>query len=231
MSIVRTVQSQLNKVLYFNGVDNYIKFSASSSLDVRYSFSVLAWVMPVTDSDFSIFSWQFPRGTWGTHVWRVWQALFTRIVGRRGEWTTYLNVGSIPTKQWSFPASTYDYNSGVVKHYVNTSFAGQLSIGSYELSTNGDAYTGKVPWDARALNGFIAQILVYSRPLSISEITYNMLNPNSPLRDGLVLWLDARACDTSSNICYDLSGNNNHGTIYGAQVVTLPSPVRAGGTL
>jgi hypothetical protein len=214
--------------MYFSGVNSYIKFSASSSLDVRYSFTVLAWVKPITGGDFPIFNWQFPGGTWGTHVWRVDQALFTRVITRTGGWTTLLNVGSIPTKQWSFSTSTYDYGSGVIKHYVNASFAGQLSIGSYELSTNGDTYTGKVPWDGRALNGYIAQILVYSRALSASEIIHNMSNPNNPIRGGLVLWLDARACDISKNICYDLSGNGNHGTMYNVSIVTLPNQIAPG---
>jgi hypothetical protein len=74
-------------------------------------------------------------------------------------------------------------------------------------------------------------ILIYSRALSDSEIIHNMSNPNNPIRNGLVLWLDARACDTSKNICWDLSGNGNHGTMYGVQIVSLSNPVRVGGSL
>jgi hypothetical protein len=81
------------------------------------------------------------------------------------------------------------------------------------------------------LKGYMAQLLIYTRALSDSEVVWNYNNPNNPVKDGLVLWLDARACDASRGICYDLSGNNNHGIMYGAQVVTLPSPIRAGGGL
>lgn len=79
---------------------------------------------------------------------------------------------------------------------------------------------------------YIAQLLVYrGRMLSAPEIVHNMLNPSNPVRDGLVLWLDARACDPARGVCYDLSGNGNHGTMYNVQVVQLPNPVRVGGTL
>jgi hypothetical protein len=71
-------------------------------------------------------------------------------------------------------------------------------------------------------------ILVYSRSLSGPEVLHNMLNPNNPIRDNLVLWLDARACDTSRNVCYDLSGNNNHGTMYNVSIVTLPNQIAPG---
>jgi hypothetical protein len=74
------------------------------------------------------------------------------------------------------------------------------------------------------------QLLVYSRALEDSEIQWNYLYPDNPIRNGLVLWLQA----SPENIrdidgdgvpeWVDLSGNNNHGKVYGAGLVQLVKP-------
>jgi hypothetical protein len=90
-------------------------------------------------------------------------------------------------------------------------------------------YIGSEKGGGRFFQGFIAQVLIYKdKALSVFEIQHNMLNSNNPVRDGLVLWLDVRACDASKNICYDLSGNGNHGTMYNVSIVTLPNQIAPG---
>jgi hypothetical protein len=69
--------------------------------------------------------------------------------------------------------------------------------------------------------GFIAQVLIYSRALSGSEIQYNYQNPNNPITNGLVLWLQADPKYISGNTWLDLSGYGNNGTIYNAQLIQL----------
>jgi hypothetical protein len=74
------------------------------------------------------------------------------------------------------------------------------------------------------------QLLIYSRALSDSEILWNYQHPDSPVRDGLVLWLQAdpayiRDIDGDGVPEWvDLSGNNNNGKIYGARLVQLIKP-------
>lgn len=70
-------------------------------------------------------------------------------------------------------------------------------------------------------NGDIAFIRVYNRPLSDSEIQYNYMNMNNPIKNGLILWLHWDSVDTVNNVWEDKSGNNNNGTIYGAQLVDI----------
>jgi hypothetical protein len=145
---------------------------------------------------------------------------------------------------WVNVAHSFSLTDRVFAGYVNGARVYSATVPSTEatiLEWNPD--TARHPWMYRRLvlganvhgteNMKMMQgnILVYSRSLSDSEVTWNYNNPNNPIRDGLVLWLDARACDASRNICYDLSGNNNHGTMYNVSIVTLPSPVRAGGRL
>jgi len=69
--------------------------------------------------------------------------------------------------------------------------------------------------------GYIYNVLIYNFALSQSQIQYNMANPDNPIRDGLLLWLQADPAYISGNTWYDLSGNNNNGTIYGATLVQL----------
>lgn len=82
--------------------------------------------------------------------------------------------------------------------------------------------------------GYIAQVLVYSRALSDSEIRFNYINPYNPVRNGLILWLQAdpqyiKDIDGDGLLEWlDLSGFNNHCKIYGARLVELTrTPARA----
>jgi hypothetical protein len=231
MSIVRTIQTPLNKALYFDGVDDRVDLG--SSLTLVTDFTVLLWVSIVTHRA----SW---TGVAGNTIWidRNWWV----ILGSAWSYGIEVGVaftGGIVSGGVGAPgASTWAHvglskSGNIVKGYYNGVLSGTWTgSGDYKLDVN-----VKVGIGARNGAGYapsnvvVSQFLFYSRPLSDTEIRWNYSNPNNPVRDGLVLWLDARACDASKNTCYDLSGNNNHGTIYGAQVVTLPSPVRAGGRL
>jgi hypothetical protein len=92
-------------------------------------------------------------------------------------------------------------------------------------------YIGRDGWNYARV--FISNVLVYSRALSDSEILFNYNNPDNPVRNGLVLWLQAHP-DNIKDIdgdgvpeWLDLSGFGNHGKIYGATLVKLiRDPVR-----
>jgi len=105
------------------------------------------------------------------------------------------------------------YKNGVQVGYTNS------------WSTSNIYYTSdswQIPKHLGGIQRYIAFIRIYSRALSRSEILHNYRNPNNPIRDGLVLWLDAR--NVIGNTWYDLSGYGNNGTIYGATQVSLFNP-------
>ena len=105
-------------------------------------------------------------------------------------------------------------------------------VSSGLLTVTSGSVTGNGGWIGRAWDryhcGFIFQVLIYSRALSDSEIQYNYQYPDNPVRNGLVLWLQAdpqyiKDIDGDGRLEWiDLSGYNNHGKIYGAQLVQLP---------
>ena len=71
------------------------------------------------------------------------------------------------------------------------------------------------------------QLLVYTRDLSDSEVQWNYLYPDNPVRNGLYVWLQAdpnyiKDIDGDGVLEWvDLSGYGNHGKVYGAMLVEL----------
>jgi len=73
-------------------------------------------------------------------------------------------------------------------------------------------------------NVAVWQVLVYNRALSDSEIAQLYSNPTNPIRDGLVLWLQADPAYIQGSTWIDLSGNGNNATLYNVQLVQLVTP-------
>jgi len=227
----RTAQPPLNKAMYFDGVDDRIQIPISSSLMNFYAKSVILLLRPFSYPSV----WEpYDGGYWVSPYGDLYQnigtSLFYYLKNNAG---TVVSMGyGIPSSElytWHHLTTTWDgltaklyFNSKLV---ASTSFSGTLASSAYP-HTIGSRFNGEYPF-----KGYMAQVLIYSRALSNSEIIHNMSNPNNPIRDGLVLWLDARACDTSKNICWDLSGNGNHGTMYNVQIVSLPNQVVVGGRM
>jgi hypothetical protein len=227
----RTAQPPLNGALYFDGVDDYVEVASNP---IENAFTIILWDssfrepgQPVIYASLVGMMRDNNNGV-SLRVSTKWPDRVYQVEWRFNG-TSYTREYLLdPFNVWRYVTLTYDgatyrlYLDGVLRTYNNVPLPPlnpRIRIG-HDFS-----------WYPEGVKAFIAGTLIYSRTLSDPEIIHNMLNPNNPIRDGLVLWLDARACYASKNICYDLSGNNNHGTIYGAQVVTLPSPVRAGGGL
>jgi hypothetical protein len=87
----------------------------------------------------------------------------------------------------------------------------KASIG---YSTDPFAVGAHITQGASYFNGFIDEVRFYNRALTAEEIQYNYQHPDTPITDGLVLWLDFN--EGSGTTAYDKSGNGNDGTIYGA---------------
>jgi len=83
--------------------------------------------------------------------------------------------------------------------------------------------TGPTFWNS---DSYAYAVLIYNAVLTDSEMKYLYYNPFDPPRqDNLVLWLTPGSIDPVAGKWYDLSGNGNHGTIYGAQLVELEEEV------
>jgi hypothetical protein len=249
----RTAQPPLNKAMYFDGNSNtYIRFTDNLINNLAYQgkFSILAWFNALGSGVVVGYADALPPASPSGYVPLIYVVYPNDV--KVGEWNGYNRILSYSYSGMTFihvaNVINYDRASNIMNMYmyVNGSNVGSSSSsgapwnnidytswsGKTIYNTIGNGYAaGWGLTNPAPFKGYIAQVLIYSRVLPGSEIMHNMSNPNNPIRDKLVLWLDARACDTSKNICYDLSGNNNHGTMYNVQIVSLSNPVRVGGTL
>ena len=232
MSIVRTMLPQPNKAWYFKG-DGYISVPLSPTFTSDRTWEL--WINPPLNLVTVPYVNQTIYEEGVTYAGQMFYVYANVNPGRlavdcwgRG-W--YFSSYKINIYQWNHVVFTYNHTSKKGKYYINGVFDVETPAYRETGFFNTDrAYVGGNPMRAsgRYYNGYIAVARVYNKELSVSEIRHNMLNPNNPIRDGLVLWLDARACDVSKNICYDLSGNGNHGTMYNVSIVTLPNQIAPG---
>ena len=235
----RTAQPQLNKAMYFNGVNAYILLSKAPYAYLKNPFTWIVWalVYPMTTDIEYIMEQNRTKENFN------YEAILQLYYGKVHYWefdTAYglYLVGNtrVDDAKWHQIAFVRTATGGAI--YVD----GKLDVSTigrvaeirndYVLAIGVDYRDWFIISKPRWFYGYIAQILIYrDKALTQNEIQHNMLNPNNPIRENLILWYDARACDASKNICWDLSGNGNHGTMYNVQIVTLSNPVRVGGRL
>ena len=123
--------------------------------------------------------------------------------------------GSVPNNRWSHLVGTYD--GSTAKAYVNgvliSSWAqtGTIPDATYYIGT----YGGTVVDGTHNFDGNIETARIYSRGLTSTEIYQNYYN-GPIVTSGLTLALDAGnlvSYESGSVTSYDLSGNNNTGTL------------------
>jgi hypothetical protein len=135
----------------------------------------------------------------------IWGGRYTYV------WNTFFHV-----------VLTYDGSVG--KIYVNGSLFGSYIISTTMQSPTESMYIG---YHNTYFKGRIYRVSYYNRALSYDEILKMYRDPYSVPADGLRLWLQAhpdnvRDVDNDGVLEWvDLSGNNNHGKIYGATLTKV----------
>ena len=223
----RVLKLQFRCAMYFDGIDDYVMTEKSGiPITTEFTGMVWAWIDPTAVLHFSRFFGmdsyyiEFSCGAGGGSQLGYY---YSRN-GGRWIWTGV----SAPLGTW-FEA-TLRFNNGVTDVFLNTSKVFTRT----EPGTSLKAYLDKVTlaWTfsldtSLRYKGYTAHVLIYTRALSDSEIEWNYLYPDNPVRDGLVLWLYAdpayvKDIDNDGVLEWiDLSGYNNHGKIYGATLVQL----------
>jgi hypothetical protein len=144
-----------------------------------------------------------------------------------GMWHNTAGVFSSYSGQSITPSNFKIYVDGV---YVS---GATDQVGSWTSPCTGQ-YGTKIAYHkawSLYLRAYIAQVLIYNqKALSQAEIVDNISSPDNPIKDNLVLWLQAdptyiKDIDGDGILEWlDLSGYNNHGKIYGATLVQLVKP-------
>jgi hypothetical protein len=208
--------------MYFDGIDDYVNCGNNPSLNTTTEATVEAVFYSLNEPWLAKNGRVFAKGNWRVtkmldlSCWWEPRIFFGIEIGYIASY--YVNHYG----KWWFITGTAKagesskiYDSGVLK------VTASLPLSSWDIS-NTNLMIGKCSTEIYYYKGYIHTIRYYNRVLSESEIRYNLKNPYSPIRDGLVLWLVAHP-DNVKDIdndgileWIDLSGNNNHGKIYGA---------------
>ena len=213
--------------VYFDGVDDYVRISLPSSLTGSASFTVM----------FCLSFYFQPRRIWV--LWYGTPGKYTVVhflinpdgLTQFGFFDGVQNSISVKPyeKVFTFYATRYDNISSLLESFINGNKVDSDTVTTTPNVQPGYIYIGCPAPTFREsyLKGYIAQVLIYTRTLSDSEIQWNYQYPDNPVRNGLVLWLQAHP-DYVKDIdgdgvleWIDLSGFGNHGKIYGAQLVQL----------
>ena len=131
-----------------------------------------------------------------------------------GSYEDLVGAKEITLNKWWHVAAVHDGSAKRI--YVNgVQDAVDATVKDLDFDSNYYAETigAHRVTDAYGANGEIDEVCIYNRALSQAEIQYNMYNPLSPIRDGLVLFLPMiEGVGTSVK---DFSGFGNNGTLYG----------------
>ena len=243
----RRVLRQFRYVMYFDGLKSYIDLGTPSVIKSlsQSSFTVIMWFcslgMYKPNGSFNIgrivSDDNYPTGGGIGGMWSLSHGdcgiTATQACIRfyfRGENPTDFNYTWIYYRTWYMLSVVRDLYAKQNRGYVNSSLIATQSIAGYTYPPNTYSVSIGGETDTSAekfvrVYGLIAQVLLYSRVLSDSEVQWNYQYPDNPVRSGLVLWLQAdpnnvKDIDGDGRLEWiDLSGYGNHGKIYGAQLV------------
>ena len=81
-----------------------------------------------------------------------------------------MNGGSLPLNQWSYVGSTYDYDTVIVRLWVDGRQTAQSSIGRVHLSTQDEVRMGAQDGDIWRFRGRIAAMQLYNVALTAEQI-------------------------------------------------------------
>jgi hypothetical protein len=231
-------------VWYFNGVNNYVVIPLTV-----YGWSgitIQEWLYPFhpkANNAYSKFSMigdygtDYPSVFWVTNNRYDYTSLGLLFVTRKPDGARgYYGFSIFAYRNtWVNTAWRFRLSDRAFVGYINGGRVYSATIPSTEytvLEWNPDTATYPSRYKQFVLGANVSggdnmklmqyQLLIYTRDLSDSDIAWNYNYPDNPIRNGLVLWLQAHPAyikdiDNDGRLEWiDLSGYGNHGKIYGA---------------
>ena len=151
--------------------ESFITLPNFGGLDVQHSLTVLMWVYP-QGQDGPLFNYR-PSGGWAVHIWLVEGKFFSRMI-KRDKSGSFVECLKSPTplimEQWAYVATSYDYNTGITRMWVDGIEVGQLDIGAGSLATNYDVRIGAKGDDGRYFKGRVSRVQVYDVALTLEQV-------------------------------------------------------------
>ena len=219
-----------NHALFFDGVDDYIEVTNRKIVEQigsgDFTFSTLIYALESEQvAHPQILSNRTAHGKgflFGFH--RRWRGSNNKIPYVQLDninWIQYPNQPNLLDGQWHhFVACRRDDN---LRYFADRKLVASLTtsrIGNYNLKTNQPLLIG---WDLvnpsqTHFKGKICKLSIWNRALSDKEIQSDLLYSLQGNEPGLLSYWPFD--EGSGNILEDKSGNDNHGTIFGAEWTT-----------
>jgi len=160
--------------LSFDGVNDYVKVSNNASLKPTKVVTMELWVNPSSYSNVSA-SHQFGFLRYkGYTFWQradngvpsIWVIELNMIGGTARSMS--LPIDTIPLNTYTHIVTIFDTENGKITLYKNGIFFQEGSILTGDIVYSGNFFIGD------KLNGFVDEVRVYNRALSLEEIRGNM---------------------------------------------------------
>jgi hypothetical protein len=241
-----TATAAPSKALYFDGIDDYIRVPDSSSLDVTSFITTEAWI------NFSSYpnccwnvvlskSFSHQSGNTAYHIGFSNHAtdpassdkllmefgsdggggtLFPWDDANRG---FFVNASPIRNNAWHHIAFVYDSLATQTRLYFDGSLVAVGNASGPIRTNNFDVTIGThLGHDPRFFRGFIDEVRIWNVARTSAQIAEAMNRDLTGAEPGLVgYWNFSEGGGTTA---YDLSGNGNHGTIYGQPLWVTSGP-------
>jgi len=125
-------------------------------------------------------------------------------------------ASGVPTSRWQHVVVTFDKSTLRVRIYINGTLVND-GIWDYQYTILDYPYSGFYLGSdfityGRTVVAF-AYVRIYSRALTEQEVQHNYRNPNSPVTDGLEVWLSWDSF--RGNVWLDKSGKGRHANVHG----------------
>ena len=215
-------RAKMCKGLCFDGVDDYVVVPHSDELNIAEGnkITITMWAY--------LTGWEegYPTGvvidkrseSKANYNWEFNDKKMLMRVHAGG--TKYIAYVPHTLNVWNFYAMVLD--GDVLKGYLN----GELKDTVTGVATSGtntkNLHIGESDIGKYRTKDIIAEIRIYNRALSESEIKYLYQNPFDPIDpEHLVLWFNPAGIDVANSKWWDQSEKGNHGTIHGATEVKL----------
>ncbi|MDJ0504089.1 MAG: hypothetical protein PX635_02435, partial [Nostocales cyanobacterium LE14-WE12] len=212
------------KALYFDGVNDYIQVGANASLIVSDKFTLEAWIKPINQGGVEggiIINkegeYEIARFSDGTIRWGL------AGINWGSDW---FNTGYVaPDNQWTHITLSYDKNA--VKLYANGqlvhSYDASVTIGDYWTNLNEFRIGGRQANNPQYFKGEIDEVRVWNVARTQAEIQANLSQRLTGKEQGLVGYWNFE--ESPGNTVYDLTVNDNDGTLINGTQRTIDSSV------
>ncbi len=221
--------------LQFDGVDGYVIFKNSESLNPINAITISMWLNLSTDIDCD------ENNNWRVLLYKGWSWFeftgYDVVLGedRKLSWDVatvggalrYRSSVTLPVGQWTFATFVYSSSTSQAKIYFNGKEipAKYSSVGAGNIQPNLDdlrlnKLSNVCPTVAGNFPGLVDEIRIWNIALTQEQIQENMNYTLTGNETGLISYW--RFDEGSGTTAFDLTSNNNNGILHGG-VTWVPS--------